>query len=65
MVTVVVYDARGARVATLVSRQHDAGAYSIEWRGRSDAGAAVSSGVYFARVEHGSAVRSKKMVLIK
>ena len=65
-VTVAIYDARGARVATLLEEQDRvAGAYSLEWNGRADTGAPASSGVYFARIEHNGATRTKKMVLLK
>ena len=65
-VTIAIYDARGARVATLLDRVDRAmGAYTIEWDGRADSGATASSGIYFARIEHASGTRSKKMVLLK
>jgi hypothetical protein len=65
-VTVAIYDARGARVATLVDNEtRDAGAYRVGWNGRTDNGEAVSSGIYFARIEQNGAARSKKMVLLK
>ena len=64
-VTVAVYDARGAHVATLFSGERAAGAYTIEWDGRADTGVTAASGVYFARIEHNGATRSKKMVLLK
>jgi hypothetical protein len=60
-VSVRVYDARGAHVATLVDGGKAAGAFSVDW----NPGAAVSSGVYFARIQHNGAVRTKKMVLLK
>ena len=40
-------------------------AYRIDWDGRTDAGATVSSGVYFARIVHNGVARSKKMVMLK
>ncbi|HKW14190.1 MAG TPA: FlgD immunoglobulin-like domain containing protein [Candidatus Krumholzibacteria bacterium] len=64
-VTVAVYDAHGAHVATLFHGERAAGAYSTEWDGRGANGAVVSSGVYFARIEQSGAVRTKKMVLLK
>jgi hypothetical protein len=65
-VTIAVYDARGTQVATLVrNERRDAGAYQIDWNGRSDSGAAMSSGVYFARIEQSGVARSRKMVLLK
>jgi hypothetical protein len=64
-VTVAIYDARGARAATLVNgEEQDAGAYRIEWDGRAGNGLAAS-GIYFARIEHSGATRSRKMVLLK
>lgn len=65
-VTVSIYDASGARIATLVDHEdRAAGAYSLEWDGRSESGAPVSSGVYFARIEHAGGVKTKKMTLLK
>jgi hypothetical protein len=64
-VTVAIFDARGARVATLVNgEERDAGAYRVEWDGRAGNGPAAS-GIYFARIEHAGATRSKKMLLLK
>jgi hypothetical protein len=64
-VTVGVYDVRGAHVATLFDGERNAGAYTVAWDGRTNDAAVAASGVYFARVEHASGVRSKKMVLLK
>lgn len=65
-VTVTIYDARGALVATLVDNEaRDAGAYRADWDGRTGAGLNVPSGVYFARIQHNDAVRSRKMVLLR
>jgi flagellar hook assembly protein FlgD len=64
-VTVRVFDANGAHVATLFDGERDAGAYSVAWDGRTDAAAVAASGVYFARIEQNGAMRTKKMVLLK
>ena len=64
-VKVTIYDARGARVSTLVDRHHAAGAYTAQWEARASNGASVASGVYFARIEHASGMRTKKLVLLK
>jgi hypothetical protein len=64
-VKVQIYDARGAIVKTLFEGHRVAGAYSIDWDGRADNGDAVASGLYFARIEHSSGTRTKKMVLLK
>jgi hypothetical protein len=64
-VTVAIYDARGARVATLVDEERDAGAFTERWDGRDHTGRVASSGVYFARVGHAAATRVYKLVLLK
>ena len=64
-VRVSVYDAHGAHVATLFDGERNVGAYSIDWDGRTKRNDAVASGVYFARIEHASGARTKKMVLLK
>jgi len=56
----VVYDALGRVVATLVDQQMQPGSYEVEW----DAGN-YPSGVYFYKLESGSFSESKKLVLIK
>ena len=66
LVTLAIYDSRGARVATLVNNaMRDAGVHKVEWDGRAGDGAAVSSGVYFAKIEHASGTRAQKLVLLK
>jgi hypothetical protein len=64
-VTVAIYDARGALVATLVDGAREAGAYTERWDGRDNTGRVASSGVYFARVGHPSGTRAYKMMLLK
>jgi len=64
-VTLVVYDARGAHVATLVDAERGAGAYTATWDGRDEAGHPAGSGVYFARLASPSGTRSYKMTLLK
>jgi len=65
-VTINVFDARGAHVATLVDAVTPAGAYTIKWNGHDDRGNAVGSGVFFARLTSLAGVRSYyKMTLLK
>jgi hypothetical protein len=63
-VTITIYDARGTRVATLLNQDRDVGAYKMDWDGRADSGAIASSGVYFVRIDHAGASRTKRMVLL-
>jgi hypothetical protein len=64
-VRVAVYDTRGALVKMLFEGDHAAGSYTIQWNGRDKSGAAVISGVYFARIEHNGAIKTGKMLVLK
>jgi photosystem II stability/assembly factor-like uncharacterized protein len=59
-VRLVVYDALGRLIETLVSKQLSFGIYSIEW----DA-SAYPSGVYFYRLETNEFIDARKMILVK
>ena len=59
-----VYDALGNEVATLVDRNQNAGTYEVTFSAK-DAGTALSSGVYFYRLETDDFTENKRMVLIK
>jgi len=64
-VIVRIYDAAGRFVRTLVDEDKTAGPHSTAWDGVDDTGRAVSSGVYFVRLESGGAVETRKIVLLK
>jgi hypothetical protein len=68
MVSLVIYDALGRVVTTLVNTYQEAGYYSVLWDGRRSLGSAVSSGMYFARLDatglHGQAKFSKTLKLL-
>jgi len=64
-VTLDVYDLRGEKVATLVDADREPGAYTATWRGASDTGVPVSSGVYFAKLATPAGERTYKLVLLK
>ncbi len=55
-----IYNALGQEVNLLVNESQNAGNHQIEWDAR-----AFPSGVYFYRLESGSFVSNKKMMLIK
>jgi len=61
----VVYDARGKLVATLFDGPSSGGAREVQWNGRDDRGAPVSTGVYFYRLEAGKRTLTRKMLLLK
>jgi PKD repeat protein len=64
-VQIVVYDAVGRVVRTLVSGVYPAGTQRVEFDGRDDAGRQLASGVYFYRFEAPGASMTKKIVLLK
>jgi len=61
LVNIVIYDILGREVKRLVNNEiKQAGRYVVEFDGTN-----YASGVYFYRIEAGTFVQSKKMVLIK
>jgi hypothetical protein len=50
IVSLVIYDVQGRRVASLVERYQEAGYYSTTWNGNNSFGTEVSNGLYFARL---------------
>ncbi len=59
-VKLIIYDIQGKEVSTLLNEQLKPGTYEVTW-GASN----YPSGVYFYRIEAGSFIDSKKMVLVK
>lgn len=64
-VTLKIYDVLGKEVRTLVQQEQGNGVYQVEWNGENDLGSNVSSGIYFYRIETGSFVDTKKMMLVR
>ena len=42
-----------------------AGEHTVQWDGRDDAGRAVASGVYLARLRAHNVVRTRRLVLLR
>lgn len=59
-VRLIVYDALGRKVATLVNENQTHGTYEKEWDGSN-----MASGVYFYQLKAGDFKQTRKMVLIK
>jgi hypothetical protein len=55
-----IYDLLGRELATLVSEELPAGNYTRQWNASN-----MSSGVYFYRLEAGSSLQTKKLILLK
>jgi hypothetical protein len=65
LVEVDVFDAAGRRVRTLFRGEKQAGPHSLIWQGRDDAGRALPSGVYFARMRAEGEIFTTKLVMAK
>ena len=64
MVSLRVYNVLGQEVATLVNGRQEAGSYSVTFNS-NDVARSLSSGVYFYRLDAGSFVSTKKLILMK
>jgi len=60
-----IYDTNGRLVKTLLDEVVPAGTTALNWDGRNDSGATVTSGVYFYRLTAGKFSASRKMLLLK
>jgi hypothetical protein len=59
-VTLTVYDILGRQVSVLVNEKRDAGVYEVKFDGSN-----LASGVYFYRLQAGSYVNAKKLLLLR
>ncbi len=60
-----IYNIVGQEVRRLADGHFSAGVHTVTWDGRDHAGRAVTSGVYFYRLEAGMASATKKLMLLK
>ncbi|RLC51512.1 MAG: hypothetical protein DRI23_04865 [Candidatus Cloacimonadota bacterium] len=59
-VTITIYNAKGQQVCNLINEYKEAGTYNVVWNATD-----YSSGIYFYKLEAGSASQIKKCLLIK
>jgi len=64
-VELMVYDALGQRVRTLVARQQSAGEYQEVWDGRDEKGREVASGVYVVVLRLAAQQAAQKVLLLR
>jgi hypothetical protein len=64
MVSLKVYNVLGLEVATLVNAYQQANSYTVQFN-THEGGLNLSSGVYFYRLEAGSFVSTKRLILMK
>jgi flagellar hook assembly protein FlgD len=60
-----IYDVTGRLVKTLVNEPQEPGYYKVLWDGKDDLRKAVSSGIYFYRLEAGDFTAMRKMVVMR
>jgi minor extracellular serine protease Vpr len=65
LVKLQIFDILGRSVASLVDEVQDAGVYHSTWTGKTGNGIAVSSGVYFYRLQSGAFSKTERMLLLK
>jgi len=63
--SVCVYDSAGRRMRTLLRERLAAGAHTVVWDGRDEAGRACPAGVYHCRLVSDGVGRSAKLVLVR
>ena len=60
LVSLKIYDILGNEVATLVNKEQPAGRYELMFNAEE-----LSSGIYFYKLQSGSLIQTKKMILLK
>ncbi len=64
-VEIVVYNIVGQKVRTFAAENQGAGRHSVVWDGTDNAGARVTSGVYYYKVTAGDFTLTRSLMLIK
>ncbi len=64
-VKIVIYDMLGKEVTKLVDDNYENGIYNFVWNANMSGGSQLPSGIYIARIEAGSYLKSIKMTLLK
>jgi Secretion system C-terminal sorting domain/Beta-propeller repeat len=60
LTTLKIYDILGREVVTLLNKEKPAGTYEVEFNATN-----LPSGIYFYRIQAGSYIKTRKMVLLK
>lgn len=60
-----IFNVQGQRIRTLMSDRKPPGRYKVSWDGRNNRGTAVTSGIYFYRLQAGSFVSVRKMIILR
>ena len=60
-----IIDVLGRKIRTIVDKPLPAGNYKFQWKGYSDGGAKMSTGIYFYYLQSGSYETRRRLSLIK
>ncbi len=65
-VELVIYDVKGKKIKTLFTGNAEADRlYNFLWNGVNENGKSVASGIYFYKLETGTKIETKRMLLVK
>ena len=64
-VTLTIYSVAGRHIATLVDEFQEPGEHQVAWNARDKDGRQLPSGVYWSRLQVGSSVQTRKLLLLK
>ena len=64
-VSLIVYDLLGNEVKKIVDSELKEGQYKYKWSGENNLGDKISAGMYFYKIQAGSFIKTKKMILLK
>jgi len=64
-VKLAIYNVMGQRIATLADGNLPAGRHTIRWNGSDQSGQKAASGVYIYKLQAGSNMATKKMIVVK
>ena len=64
-VSLKIYNLRGQTIRTLFDMNGDAGAHTVRWNGRDDAGRGVATGIYISVLRSTDNILTSKMTLLR
>ena len=64
-IELALYNLTGQKVATLAHGRREAGTYSLLWNGRDEDGRELASSVYLYRLQAGSQLETRKLLLLR
>ena len=64
-VRIDIYNVMGQKVAAVVDARYQPGFHAVNWGGKTTSGSALSSGMYFYRIQSDNFTAVKKLILVK